>query len=84
MRRGRWLTIGAVDDFSPAQTRAEADRIRGDLARGKDPDAERRLLRASTFKQYLTSEYGAWVLANRRWGCVRLVNLYRSRYIRRR
>jgi len=68
VRRGRWLTIGAVDDFSPVQARTEADRLRGDLARGKDPQAERRLLRAATFKQYLTNEYEPWVLANRRTG----------------
>ena len=75
VRRGRWLTIGAIDDFSPAQARAEADRLRGDLARGKDPDVERRLLRSSTFKQYLTHEYGPWVTANRRTGAETLQRL---------
>lgn len=75
VRRGRWLTIGAVDDFSPAQARAEAERLRGDLARGKDPDVERRMLRASTLKQYLANEYGPWVLANRRTGAETLRRL---------
>lgn len=68
VRRGRWLTIGAVDDFSPNEARVEAERLRGDLARGKDPAAERRLARAATFRQYLANEYGPWVLANRRTG----------------
>ena len=68
VRRGRWLTIGAVDDFSPAEARLEAERLRGDIARGKDPEAERRLLRAATFKQYLANDYGPWVLAHRRTG----------------
>ena len=68
VRRGRWLTIGAVDDFSPKQARVEAERLRGDLARGKDPEAERRLARAATFRQYLANEYGPWVIANRRTG----------------
>jgi integrase len=75
VRRGRWLTIGAVDDFSPVEARAEADRLRGDLARGKDPEAERRLLRAATFKQYLAHEYGPWVLAHRRTGAETLRRL---------
>ena len=55
-RRGRWSTVGAVDDFSPAQARAEAERLRGDIARGKDPEVERRLLRAATFRKYLANE----------------------------
>lgn len=68
VRRGRWLTIGAIDDYSPRQARAEAERLRGDIARGKDPEAERRLLRAATFKQYLANDYGPWVIAHRRTG----------------
>jgi integrase len=68
VRRGRWLTIGPIDDFSPRQARAEAERLRGDIARGKDPEAERRLLRAATFKQYLANDYGPWVIAHRRTG----------------
>ena len=68
VRRGRWLTIGPIDDFSPGQARAEADRLRGDIARGKDPELQRRLLRAATFKQYLTNDYGPWVIAHRRTG----------------
>jgi integrase len=68
VRRGRWLTIGAIDDFSPRQARAEADRLRGDIAHGKDPDAQRRLLRAATLKQYLANDYGPWVLVHRRTG----------------
>jgi integrase len=68
VRRGRWLTIGAIDDFSPRQARAEAERLRGDIARGKDPEAERRLLRTATFKQYLANDYGPWVIAHRRTG----------------
>jgi len=68
VRRGRWLTIGAVDDYSPRQARAEAERLRGDIARGKDPEAERRLMRAATLKQYLTNDYGPWVVAHRRTG----------------
>ena len=66
VRRGRWLTIGAADDFSPAEARLEVERLRGDIARGKDPETERRLLRAATFKQYLANDYGPWVLAHRR------------------
>ena len=38
----------AIDHFSPRQARAEAERLRGDIARGKDPEAERHILRAAT------------------------------------
>ncbi len=75
VRRGRWVTIGAVDDFSPAQARVEADCLRGDIARGKDPDAERRLVRAATFRKYLANEYEPWVVANRRTGAETLRRL---------
>jgi integrase len=68
VRRGQWTTIGRLDDFSLEDARTEADALRGDVARGKDPAAEKRRQHASSLEFFLEKEYGPWVTTNRKTG----------------
>jgi integrase len=65
-RRGSAITIGAIDDFTIPQARTEADALRGDVARGKDPGAEKRAASASSLKRFLTEEFEPWQRAHRK------------------
>lgn len=67
-RRGEWFTIGRLEDFDLVQARREAAKLRGDIARGKDPRAEKRAASASSLGKFITDEYGPWAIANRRRG----------------
>jgi integrase len=68
VRRGRWTTIGRLDEFSLEEARSEADSLRGDVARGKDPVAEKRRTYAASLQVFLEHEYGPWVTAHRKTG----------------
>jgi integrase len=65
-RRGSAITIGATDDFTIPQARIEADALRGDVARGKDPGAEKRAASASSLKRFIAEEYEPWVREHRK------------------
>ncbi len=68
VRRNRWITIGAVDDFEPDEARDEADKLRGAVAHGQDPHAERRRAHAESLDLFLSSEYEPWATVNLKTG----------------
>lgn len=69
------MLIGSLDDFTLSEAREEADGLRGDVARGKDPHAEKRAANASSLGLFLEKEYGPWVTANRQTGAETLRRL---------
>lgn len=74
-RRGRWITIGAVDAFRPDEARKKADELRVDIANGRDPAVERRLAAASSLERFLEEDYGPWVTVNRKTGAETLARI---------
>jgi integrase len=66
--RSKKVTIGRADVLKPADARELAQGVLGDVARGKDVQAERRKRRAGTLREFLTEHYEPWVNANRKTG----------------
>jgi integrase len=66
--RGKRETIGKLKALNPEQARTLAQGILGDVAHGKDPQAERRKRRAGTLGEFLEHHYEPWVVANRKTG----------------
>lgn len=62
--RGKRETLGKVQALTPEQARERAKQILGDVAHGKDPQAERRKRRAGTLAEFLEHEYEPWALVN--------------------
>ena len=58
--RGKRETLGRVDALTPVQARELAKGVLGDLAHGRDPQAERRKRKAGTIKAFLESQYKPW------------------------
>ena len=66
--RGKRETLGRADTLTPLEARDLAKGVLGDLARGRDPQAERRRRKAGTVRTFLESQYRPWVEANRKTG----------------
>jgi integrase len=66
--RGKKVTLGRVDALKPTEARVQAREVMGDVAKGRDPAAERRKRKAGTLRGFLAEQYGPWVKANRRTG----------------
>lgn len=73
--RGKWYTIGRADVLKPEEARKLAQGALGDIAHGKDPIAEKRKERTSTFAEFLTQHYEPWLLANRKSGEITMARL---------
>jgi len=70
-KQWRWHKIAEWPDLSPQEARKEAERIRGDVAKGHDPIAAKRAAREAenpvTLEQFITEQYGpVWVAKRRR------------------
>lgn len=66
--RAKKITLGRADALTPAQARELAKQTLGDVAHGKDPQAEKRKRRAGTLKGFIDTQYQPWVEANRKTG----------------
>ena len=55
--RQRWLRIGGHPDLTPDEARNIAVQLRGDIARGKDPVAERAAARTMPTVRELAARY---------------------------
>ena len=66
--RRRWFTLGRAALLTPVQAREMAHEILGDIARGRDPERERREKNAITFGTFLEGQYGPWALAHLKTG----------------
>jgi len=66
--RGKRETLGKVQALTPEQARTLAQGILGDVAHGKDPQAERRKRRAGTLGEFLEHDYEPWVTTHRKTG----------------
>ena len=73
--RGKKETLGRVDALTPAQARELAKGVLGDVAHGKDLQAERRKRKAGTLRAFIDNQYGPWVTANRKSGDSTLARL---------
>ncbi len=73
--RGKKVTIGRADALKPAEARELARGIIGDVAHGKDIQAERRKRKAGTLRAFIDSQYGPWVTTNRKSGPSSLARL---------
>ncbi|MDQ3347891.1 MAG: site-specific integrase [Acidobacteriota bacterium] len=66
--RAKKVTLGKLAAFTPAEARERAKQVLGEIAHGKDPQAERRKRRAGTLRGFLTTQYQPWAEANRKTG----------------
>jgi len=66
--RGKRVTLGRADRLTPDQARELARQVFGDVAHGKDPQAENRKRRAGTLRDFLEDQYRPWAEANRKTG----------------
>lgn len=66
--RGKRETLGRADVLTPFQARELAKGVLGDLAHGRDPQAERRKRKAGTVRTFLDAHYRPWAEANRKTG----------------
>jgi integrase len=62
--RRRWFTLGDVKLLTPTEAREKAHGVLADIARGKDPEAERRAKNAATFRQFFDRQYRPWAEAH--------------------
>lgn len=70
--RGRRIRLGRADAISTDDARREARKIFGQASSGVDPAAERRKLRASTYREFLDNHYVPWALSNNSCGDQRM------------
>lgn len=68
VRRGEWHTIGRLDAYALPEARKAAAELRGDLAKGKDPKAEKRIAAATSLAKFVEAEYKPWVEQHRKTG----------------
>ena len=66
--RRRWFTLGRASLLTPIQAREKAHEVLADIAKGKDPERERRQANAITFADYLKKQYRPWALAHLKSG----------------
>lgn len=66
--RNKRITLGRTDALTPFQARELAREVLGDVARGKDPQAERRKRRTGNLRVFLEEQYQPWAEANRKTG----------------
>jgi integrase len=66
--RGKKITLGRADALTPAEARELARQTLGDVAHGRDPQAEKRKRRAGSLKGFIETQYQPWVEANRKTG----------------
>jgi hypothetical protein len=64
--RAKKVTLGRASAFTPAEARELARGVIGDIAHGKDPQAERRRKRAGTLRAFVDKHYKPWALENRK------------------
>jgi len=62
--RGKRVNIGPANVLTPTQARETARAILGDVARGIDPMADKRKVKADTFEAYILNVYAPWVHAH--------------------
>lgn len=73
--RGKWVTIGRMTDFTPAEAREQAQTMLGEAAKGQDPGAAKRRAKAATLRDYLKNVYGPWVTTHRKDGAATLARI---------
>jgi len=72
--RGRWHTLGALDDLTPEEARGLARRVRGEVSKARalgqhDPAAARRRAdKAPTFAAFIDKHYQPWAERHRKTG----------------
>src|SRR4051794_35561777 len=76
--RGKKETLGRADALTPAEARELAKGVVGDVAHGKDPQAERRKRRAGTLREFLDGQYAPWATANRKTGAQTVTRITRA------
>jgi integrase len=67
--RGRWFTLGTIDDLTPADARKLALRRLSDVAFGLEP-ARNKETAEPTVSEFLRQTYEPWLVANRKHGKV--------------
>jgi integrase len=75
-RRGKRETLGKLEALTLPEARDLAKTILGDVARGKDPAAERRKRKSGTLKQFVETHYTPWVTAHRKTGDETIARVY--------
>jgi len=73
-RRSR-VRIGDATVLTISDAREHAQRILVEVINGGDPALERRRTQIVSFRQFLSSEYGPWVLSHRKSGRITLKRL---------
>lgn len=76
--RGKRVTLGRADALTPADARELARGVFGDVARGKDPQAESRKRRARSLRVFLDEQYQPWAVANRKTGAQTVSRILRA------
>jgi integrase len=76
--RGKKETLGRADALTPAEARALAKGVVGDIAHGRDPQAERRKRNAGTLREFLDGQYAPWAEANRKTGGQTVTRIIRA------
>jgi integrase len=76
--RGKKETLGRADALTPAEARGLAKGVVGDVAHGRDPQAERRKRRAGTLREFLDGQYAPWATANRKTGAQTVTRITRA------
>lgn len=62
------VSLGRHPTVTPAQARDHARQILASVVHGKDPAHLKKVVKAHTLREFIDSEYGPWVLANRKDG----------------
>jgi integrase len=75
--RGKRETLGRSDTLTPVEARALAKSVLGDLAKGKDLQAERRKRKAGTLAQFLDTQYAPWAETHRKTGAQTVIRVRR-------
>jgi integrase len=76
--RGKKETLGRADALTPAKARELAKGVVGDIAHGRDPQAERRKRKAGTLREFLDQQYAPWAEANRKTGAQTVTRITRA------
>lgn len=66
--RGKKVTLGRADTLTPPEARVLAKQVLGDVAHGRDPQAERRKRRAGSIRTFIETQYQPWVETHRKTG----------------
>lgn len=76
-QRGRRIGIGKVGVLTPAQARDKALAILGEVAKGNDPQKEKKLTPFMSLQTFIDDHYEPWYMQHRRGGLKTLPHIRR-------